>query len=162
MSRTFFIADTHFNDSDIIRYCNRPFKNVEEQTKRLIENWNRMVDAEDEVWVLGDFFLFSDITELDKCMRIKSLLHGKVNLIMGNHDIRSVEQYREMGFDFVSPYPIILNNFFILSYYPLQLSETTPYYNVYGHVHNDNKYKDNATSRCVCVERTAYSPVTIW
>lgn len=57
MSKTFFIADTHFNDSDIIRYCNRPFKNVEEQTKRIIENWNRVVDFEDEVWVLGDFFL---------------------------------------------------------------------------------------------------------
>ena len=174
---TFFIADTHFNHANIIKYCNRPFKDVDDQTERLIANWNNVVDVEDEVWVLGDFFFFyiPDWTnqkkyypniercnrELDHCRHIRALLNGKVNLIMGNHDTRAPEEYIESGFNFVSPYPIILNDFFILSHKPLQLTETTPYFNLYGHVHNDEKFHDTATSKCVSVERINYTPISM-
>lgn len=174
---TFFIADMHFNHADIIKYCNRPFTDVLDQTEQLIANWNSVVDVEDEVWVLGDFFFFyvPDWTdqkkyypniercnrELDHCRHIRSLLNGKVNLIMGNHDTRAPEEYVESGFDFVSPYPIIFNSFFILSHYPMQLSETTPYFNLYGHVHNDARYRDTSTSKCVSVEKIRYKPISL-
>lgn len=52
---TFFIADTYFNHSKIIKYCNRPFISSEEQTNKLIENWNSVVKDNDTVFVLGDF-----------------------------------------------------------------------------------------------------------
>lgn len=48
----------HFNHSNIIKYCDRPFISSEDQTNKLIENWNTVVKDEDDIFVLGDFFLF--------------------------------------------------------------------------------------------------------
>ena len=55
MARNFFIADTHFGGENIRRYENRPFETAEKMDEKLIENWNRVVEVEDTVYVLGDF-----------------------------------------------------------------------------------------------------------
>ena len=164
--RQFVIADTHFNDANIIRFCNRPFSSVEDMNTILIDNWNAVVEPCDTVWILGDFFKFESVYDYpcDNLGRnfcdIVGSLTGKKYLIKGNHDIKSDDFYSS-HFNFYSPYPILLNNFFLLSHEPLQLSESTPYFNIYGHVHNDNKYVDNKTSRCVSVERIGYKPILL-
>ena len=42
-SGVFFTSDTHFNHTNIIRFCSRPFKDVEHMNETLIANWNRVV-----------------------------------------------------------------------------------------------------------------------
>lgn len=37
-SRLFFTSDTHFYHANIIRFCERPFRNVEEMNETLIAN----------------------------------------------------------------------------------------------------------------------------
>lgn len=148
----FIIADTHFGHENIIRYCNRPFRTAEEMNRALIQNWNSTVSKNDTVFVLGDFAFGKELIK-----EIAPKLNGRKILIKGNHDDYRNEYYRNCGFEEVSEYPILFG-FYLLSHEPLQLSETTPYFNYYGHVHNDMKYVDNLTSRCVSVERIGYKP----
>lgn len=56
-SRVFFTSDTHFNHTNIIRFCERPFERVDEMNEKLIDNWNSVVSPEDFVFHLGDFCL---------------------------------------------------------------------------------------------------------
>ena len=55
MSKTFFISDLHFNHENIIKYCNRPFPNVDKMNSSIINNWNSVVSKDDVVYFLGDF-----------------------------------------------------------------------------------------------------------
>lgn len=56
-SSVFFISDTHFNHTNIIRFCNRPFKDVSHMNETIISNWNRVVGPEDIIFHLDDFCL---------------------------------------------------------------------------------------------------------
>lgn len=150
----FAIADTHFGHANIIKYCNRPFATVEEMDAALIQNWNETVSNNDIVIHLGDLGL----GKKEYIANIVKQLNGKKILIMGNHDNWSEQTYRDMGFHTVSRFPILYNDFYLMSHAPLTLSETTPYYNCYGHVHQDSRFVDNATSGCYSVERIGYRP----
>lgn len=152
MKKFFVIADTHFGHANIIAYCNRPFRSVEEMNSRIIKEWNDCVSNNDTVFMLGDFAFGKNLVA-----ELVPKLNGKKILIKGNHDTYSNDFYRQCGFKEVSEYPILFG-FYLMSHEPLQLSETTPYFNFYGHVHNDAKYIDNATSKCVSVERIGYRP----
>ena len=81
--KVFFVSDTHFGHENIIRFCNRPFLNVEEMNEVLIENWNKIVPEDGTVFHLGDFALGgSNIwNEVLPC------LNGQIYLILGNHKI---------------------------------------------------------------------------
>ena len=157
MAKDYFIADTHFGHEAIIRYENRPFKDIREQEDVLIKNWNDTVSPEDTVYILGDFGM-SDSKE--DTIRLCKLLNGRKILIIGNHDTNEPEWYRQCGFTEVSPWPIIYKGFWILSHEPLYINQNMPYANIYGHVHANPIYKDcSRQSVCVCVERTEYKPI---
>ena len=156
--KIFVIADTHFYHSAIIDYCNRPFRSVEEMNSTLIKNWNETVSNNDTVIHLGDFGLGSK----EKLTPIVQALHGKKILIMGNHDNFSEQAYRDMGFHTVSRFPILYDNFYIMSHAPIQLPHKIPYKNIYGHVHNDPNYIDTPWSQCVSVERIGYRPLLLY
>ena len=155
MSKTFFIADTHFGEDNIRRYENRPFENVCEMDKALIENWNSVVSSKDEVYVLGDF-------GADKCEKeFLSKLNGTKYLIKGNHDVYSNEYYRNAGFAEVYDMPILYKGFWILSHDSIYVNSNMPYANIFGHVHNNPIVKDYSSQHfCVSVERISYTPIS--
>lgn len=77
-----FISDTHFGHANIIRYSNRPYKDVDEMNEMMIQEWNKLVKPGDLVYHNGDFaFLPTD--KLEKLLR---RLSGSIHLVLGNHD----------------------------------------------------------------------------
>ena len=87
-SRVYFTSDTHFNHTNIISYCQRPFKNVDEMNERIIANWNEVVGEDDIIFHLGDFCLGGAA----EWTRLLERLNGKIYLIMGNHDRKNIRQ----------------------------------------------------------------------
>lgn len=156
MKKIFFIADPHFGHQNIITYENRPYDSVEAMDHDLIKRWNQVVKAQDEVFVLGDFSFYGK----EKTAEIVEQLNGKKTLIMGNHDSRSPKYYYECGFETVSKYPIILEEFWMLSHEPMYINTNMPYANIFGHVHSNKVYANHSTqSFCACVERIDYTPI---
>ena len=148
MGRILFIADTHFGDNNIIRYENRPFVNAQAMDYYIIRDWNNNVHQDDIVYVVGDFG--ADGYE----EKVLSELNGHKYLIKGNHDIKSNEYYRNVGFKEVYDHPIILDNFWIVSHEPMYMNRNMPYANIFGHVHGSQLYKDySAQHYCVSYER---------
>lgn len=147
----YFIADLHFSDENIRAYENRPFENVEEMNRAIIDNWNNTVSEEDEIYLVGDIGDEKYVSELK----------GKKYLVKGNHDRLSNEEYRRIGFAEVYDKPIIFNDFWMVSHEPLYVNKNMPYANIFGHVHANPAYKTvSVRSYCVSAERIGYTPVS--
>lgn len=153
----YIISDTHFGDSAIIKYENRPFLGKEDMDDTLITNWNRVVKSNDIVYHLGDFCFNADETA-----DYLSKLNGIKYLIKGNHDLLTNAEYRKLGFSEVYDKPIIVDDFWILSHEPLYVNENMPYANIFGHVHSNPAIKTISNKHCcVSVERINYSPIKL-
>ena len=77
-----FIADMHFCHEKSIMFDNRPFKDEEDMTEKMIEMWNKEVGKDDLIYSLGDMFWNNKI----EAVRILKELKGQIILIQGNHD----------------------------------------------------------------------------
>lgn len=159
MTKTWFISDTHFGHVNILKYDERPFADIEEMNEELIKRWNKKVKNGDTVWFLGDFAMFN---KKDYIQPILKRLNGIKNIVMGNHDTKSPQFYRDCGFHEAYDHPIIIRDFFILSHEPVFLTKNMPYFNIYGHVHNHSAYLDKTENTCcVCCCRWNYEPIRI-
>lgn len=158
-SKIFVISDTHFNHTNIIKYCNRPFETVEEMNKTIVDNWNSVVSDNDYVYCLGDFCLGGKEIIKDFCSQLK----GHKILVKGNHDHGTNTTYKEAGFEQVYGENLIvrfdhLDKTIHFSHHR-KAEEETHYLNLYGHVHD--KPSDDETHKCVCVELWNYTPVLL-
>lgn len=50
MQNYWFSSDHHFDHSNVIKFCKRPFKDVDEMAEKLIENHNSQVKNGDLVF----------------------------------------------------------------------------------------------------------------
>lgn len=137
-SKVFFTSDSHWNHKNIIEYCKRPFKDVEEMNNTLIENWNKVVPKDGIVFHCGDIAFGGAST----WKTIIPQLNGKIHLILGNHDIKNLrEGYREY-FESVQEQLtatigkklIYLTHFPLLCYHGAWGTEANCW-NIHGHIH---------------------------
>lgn len=132
----FFTSDTHFGHANIIRFCKRPFENVEEMNEALIENWNKVVSDDDTVFHLGDFAFGGSNVWKEIIPRLK----GHINLIIGNHDRKNLRQGYMSLFNMVVPQlqieiedtSIYLNHYPFLCYG----GSYRGVWQLFGHVHS--------------------------
>ena len=159
---TYFIGDTHFYDKDIILFENRPFASTSQMNEYIIKQWNSVATNEDKVIVVGDFIDFKKCSEEQALDDVINRLKGQILLIAGNHDISNINFYKKLSREKleVVEYPIIYNNFWIVSHEPMYVSANMPYGNIFAHVHNNPIYNTvSKRSYCVSAERLNYTPI---
>jgi calcineurin-like phosphoesterase family protein len=155
-----FTSDTHFGHANIIRYCNRPYATVEEMDEALIQNWNSVVQPEDNVYHLGDIFFKM---RKGRAFEILDRLNGNIHLIYGNHDHLA----RELNVRFVWKkdyfelrYP---SNKIILSHYAFRVWNSMHHgtWHLYGHSHGTLPDDLNSLSFDAGVDVHGYKPITL-
>ena len=154
----YFIADTHFNHANIIKYCNRPFKNTYEMNEYIIKKWNSVVKEADTVYHLGDVGFGS----LQDVKSLVERLNGRKILLRGNHDFKiGVNTWKEIGFLEVYKKKIILDNL-LLTHAPTEEVEENQI-NIFGHIHDkplDERF-NKKNHICVSCDVADYIPVSI-
>ena len=167
MFMIYFISDTHFYHNNIIKYCNRPFKDTDEMNNYIINKWNKTVTDNDIVYHLGDV----TFTDKEKTKNVISKLNGRKYLIRGNHDKHSVSFYKDCGF--IDVYNFLILDGYLLVHYPLKTDsymkenlknfiyelKTLPFnYVIHGHIHNTECGLENHFN--VSVENIDYKPIS--
>lgn len=135
--QNFYISDTHFGHENVIKFENRPFKNINEMSENMIKLWNNKVKENDTVYILGDMFYGKEINYEN----ILSRLNGYKILIKGNHD-QWIDKniYLSKYFIKISDYKIINDNGkqIVLFHYPILdwAYKFNGAIHLYGHIHS--------------------------
>lgn len=132
----YYIADLHFGHTNVIRFDNRPFNDMEEMERELIRRWNARVTAGDTVYILGDFCWRPSNDWIPLVQR----LNGCKVLIRGNHDPKKIDGKLRKMFDDIKDYKEITDNGrkICMSHYPILFynhSFSPKTYMLCGHVH---------------------------
>lgn len=147
----------------------RPWDNTDEMDEALIENWNKVVTPEDEVYVLGD------VTMNRKALPTIGRCNGRKHLIKGNHDVCRIEEYLPYFYE-ISACRVL--NGMILTHIPIHPSGLERFgVNVHGHLHahkvetvyerylggDDSEWIQIPDPRyiCVSVEQIGFKPVLL-
>lgn len=92
MKNIFLTSDSHYGHDKEFIYKARGFRSIGEHNEILVENHNKIVKRDDEVYHLGDVCLGDDKKNIEYLKR----LHGRIHIILGNHDSdKRMELYKE-------------------------------------------------------------------
>lgn len=161
MANNWFISDTHFGHTNVIRYSNRPYRDAEEMDASIIANWNSKVQPGDNIYHLGDVFFCSE----ERAHRILDQLNGVIHLIYGNHDklikrseslrkrFAKISDYRELTIDGQS---------LVLCHYPMITWNKSHHgsWMLHGHSHGSCKYPFEAKIHDAGVDQNGYFPIS--
>jgi len=158
-------SDWHFNHFNIIRYCNRPFKTVDEMNNIIISRFNARVKPNDLVFFLGDVGFKSGTGrgegEPQKPQELlKNLNCQNIIFIEGNHDKKGKNGFKTPIQSIVIRYGGHLIN---MTHKP-ESANFDYKINIVGHKHDkwfcQRFYKKGKFTDCinVCIEQNNYYP----
>lgn len=78
----YFSSDLHMGHNKPFIYEPRGFENIYEMNNTIIKNFNKIINYDDDLYLLGDIFL----GELESGINLFNQLPGKIHLVWGNHD----------------------------------------------------------------------------
>lgn len=152
MTNIWLISDTHFNHSNIIKYCDRPYLNATEMDWDMVDRWNSVVRPNDHVYHLGDVYMKASKGYMDNLL---SSLNGKKRLILGNHD-NGQDQILHRHFEKIYMWRCFEK--VVLTHVPIHKSNIPgERVNVHGHIHQNKS--PEGPYKCVCVEQINYTPI---
>ena len=150
--KIFFCSDSHANHENIIKFCKRPFKNVQEMNDELIKRWNEKVPKDGIIFHLGDFSWGG----YDAWKTFREQLNGDIYLIKGNHCLKNMtttakELFKDVKMQMrieIEGRKIWLNHFPLLCYSGVYRDFNGLEYNLFGHVHLSNHKERNTGRDC--------------
>jgi calcineurin-like phosphoesterase family protein len=145
---TFLTSDLHLDHTNIIRYCQRPFRDKFHMNEVLINNWNNTIRPKDKVYFLGDLSFQSE--------QWIPYLNGDIVFIKGNHDYFKHTQYYKNS---VLKYKGYL---FYLVHDPKDIPMTWTGYSICGHNHHTRPFFNSYTKIFnVSTDVTGFYPINI-
>jgi calcineurin-like phosphoesterase family protein len=163
-----FLSDLHMGHANIIKYTNRPFKDVHHMNWTLTKNWNSVVKPDDTVYIVGDF-------SMGQPGKYAQHLNGHKILIKGNHDKLSqcrghFDEIHEDTLELkLGEHKLLLCHYYykeMLGDFDHKFKDRMPSFKsgqilIHGHSHNstpmiNNKYK----AINVSVEHFEYTPIS--
>lgn len=98
----YFTSDQHFGHPGILKVVKRRKElfgdDLDLMNKTIIDNFNAVVNKDDEVYILGDNYVGRS---KDEFIEIIQSLNGKLHFVAGNHDARRYNNWLlEAGYDF--------------------------------------------------------------
>jgi len=147
-NKIWFTSDTHFHHTNILRFCNRPFKDINEMNATIIRNWTNCISEDDYVFHLGDFAFCSNgaLKALDE------QLTGHIIILKGNHDEKTFKHLPKFKHIEYIAYQMLITvegQRIYLNHYPFLcyggVYRNNPTWQLFGHVHSnkqDNVGKD--------------------
>ncbi len=138
----FYSSDHHLWHYNILKYGERPFKNLNEMHDALLTCHNQVVRSNDHVSFLGDVTLWrGGKNQKEAFVRMIKQYNGHKRLYLGNHDHWSAKFYLEAGFEKIYA-TWRCEEGFICSHVPLHpRSLSTATANVHGHIHQAPEYE---------------------
>lgn len=130
----FFSADQHFGHEQIIKHCNRPFKNAKVMNDTIIRNYNDVVSDDDDVYIAGDLSILT-VQHKGTIETWIQRLNGRIHLILGNHDIKNPWIYLDMGIWSVHAPHFEVEEFIVVHDPALSQININKWF-LCGHVHN--------------------------
>jgi len=136
---------------------------VDEMDNNLIQNWNYVVKPNDEIYVVGDMF-FGPIRNREAVENILKQLHGRITLILGNHDPIWIKKFGgepPMPTYFYKTISINGQPIF-MCHYPMVVWDRSHYgsWLLYGHSHEDRIPFHPANSMNVATDLHNYTPLS--
>ena len=150
--KIFFVSDTHWNHENILKFCKRPFEDVEEMNQKMIENWNSVVPTDGLVYHLGDFCWGG----FQLWKQIREQLNGEIVLIKGNHCLKNLtptahDLFKHVAFQMrieIEGRRVWLNHFPFLCYSGTYRDFNGLEFNLFGHIHLSNVKERNTGRDC--------------
>jgi calcineurin-like phosphoesterase family protein len=140
----YFSSDWHIGHTNIIKYCSRPFSDVNEMNNTIFTNFKNQVKEGDELYFLGDLGFGRD--NIIKALNIIQSSQVKLHFILGNHDKKYKNLIKDFCYTFKDIYEIQLGDrFIVLCHYAMQDWNGSSYNSIHlhGHSHNTlNKIKN--------------------
>lgn len=142
MGKTWLTSDLHFFHKNIIVYCGRPYEDEYRMNDGILTAWNKVVEPEDRVIIVGDLTAGLKQRETELAFLIEEL-KGEKTLIRGNHDHQTDQWYLDAGFKHVADWLFDDGILYVhkpaTSYNPevIQLKEQLdPRLIIHGHIHD--------------------------
>lgn len=159
----YFTSDFHLGHFNIIKYCQRPFKTLEEMDSIIIKNINERIDEEDTLFFLGDFCMKRSSEASDAPQNAFEYYRNQIKckniiFIKGNHDKNNSTK------TIIQSLIIEYGGSRIYLTHDPKYAKSEFGFNFCGHVHEKWQFQKLGYKSTICnlsVEHWNYHPVTI-